>query len=299
MNNRDLEITLLEQLPPWYREILDYQEMCKTEQAQFDLLSQEINAVADNFFIQTMDLDAVSMWEAVLRITPDLTTENLAFRRSRILLRLSTRPPFTMEFLRRKLDEIIGPGNWTAYVDYPNYTLYIETEGTERSYQVELSTTIGRIKPAHIAYIYTPIYRDIGLVLSETVERADVRWHYILGSWAIGKYPFCTITNREVVKMPGTASIQPLLLSDTASFIASDIAAVRLNSTVTINTLNKSVEGNTLTLTYPVQQSQATTITSVDLLDKGGNVLTSSTVYVLIGTDGVQMKHTIPVKEGV
>ena len=127
MNNPDLNIDLLEQLPPWYREVLDYQEICRTEQQEFDALAQEITSVGDNFFFQTMNLSAVEMWENIFGIVPNPETEDLAFRRFRILNRVSSRPPYTMAFLSQKLDEIIGPGNWTVRMDYANYTLYIES----------------------------------------------------------------------------------------------------------------------------------------------------------------------------
>ena len=58
----DLDVNLLEQLPPWYRKVLDYQEICQTEQAAFDALALEIVCVADNFFLQTMDSATVSGW---------------------------------------------------------------------------------------------------------------------------------------------------------------------------------------------------------------------------------------------
>ena len=56
MNPIELDTQLCQQLPPWYREVLDYQQLCQTETAQFEALAQEITGVADNFFFQTMDL---------------------------------------------------------------------------------------------------------------------------------------------------------------------------------------------------------------------------------------------------
>ena len=95
----DLDRDLLSLLPPWYREILDYQEICQTEEAQLDALAAEITGVADNFFFQTMDAAAVSQWEQIFGIVPNLSTEDLSFRRARLLNRISTRPPYTLGFL--------------------------------------------------------------------------------------------------------------------------------------------------------------------------------------------------------
>ena len=108
MNPIELDTSLLSLLPPWYREVLDYQQICLTEQQQFEALAEEIVGVADNFFFQTMDERAVGMWEQVFRIVPNPQVESLAFRRTRVLNRISTRPPYTLGFLYQKLDELIA-----------------------------------------------------------------------------------------------------------------------------------------------------------------------------------------------
>lgn len=165
----DLDRDLLSLLPHWYREILDYQEICQTEEAQLDALAAEITGVADNFFFQTMDAAAVSQWEQIFGIVPNLSTEDLSFRRARLLNRISTRPPYTLGFLYQKLDELIGPGAWQVTMDYPNYTLYVESSAQDQQYATEVAYTIGHIKPAHIVYINRPFLQE-GLFLSETVE---------------------------------------------------------------------------------------------------------------------------------
>lgn len=297
MNPIELDTGLLALLPPWYREVLDYQELCRTETAQFEALADEIIGVADNFFFQTMDEGAVSMWEQVFQIVPNPSTESLDFRRARVLNRITTRPPYTLGFLYQKLDELIGPGEWTVTVDYPNYTLYIESAAQNQNYATELAFTINRIKPAHIVWINSPFVRT-GLLLSETISSAQRTYNYKLGSWELGLLPFATDGPEGVIKMPETPSIRQALLTGVANFVSGDVASARVNGTIPIADLAKSVEGAELTVTYTVLPSQTTEITSLELLDGEGNVLTSSTVYIPVTTN-VVMKHIIPVAEGV
>ena len=297
MNNLELDYEMLELLPPWYREVLDYQQICQTEQQFFEALAQEINAVADNFFFQTMDAGAVSQWEQILGITPNLTTESLQFRQARLVNRISTRPPYTVRFLYEKLDELIGPGQWTVTMDYPNYTLYVESSAENQRYATEVAYTINAIKPAHIVYANTP-YVQTGLLLSETIELYQRQWNYNLGGWGLGVLPFASDISKGVIKMPATPSIQQTLLTGTANFVSEDIASARINGSVVISDLEKTVSGSTLTVTYTVPQDQATEVTLAELLDSDGNVLTSSTVYVPVESNTV-MKHIIPAAEGV
>ena len=297
MNPIELDTQLCKQLPPWYREVLDYQQICQTETAQFEALAQEITGVAENFFFQTMGLSGVEMWEQIFHIVPNPQTEDVDFRRYRVLNRITTKPPYTLGFLYQKLDELIGPGLWEVNVDYPNYTLYIESSAQNQNYAQEVAFTINQIKPAHIIYVNTPFIQS-GLLLSEQIERLNRAYNYKLGLWALGQLPFATDQDNEVVKLPETPSIQEALLTGVANFVSGDVASARINGTIPITSLNKSVEGSILTITYTVASSQTTEITSVELLDGEGNVLTSSTVYVPVGST-VVMKHTIPVAEGV
>ena len=297
MNKYELDTDMLSLLPPWYREILDYQEICKTEKEQFDALAAEITTVADNFFTQTMDAGAVSQWEQIFKITPDPATETLEFRRARIQNRLSTRPPFTLAFLYQKLDELIGPNKWTVRVDYANYTLYIESSAEDQSYATEVAYTLNSIKPAHIVYYNSP-YVQNGLLLAETIEFSKNVYNYRLGAWGLGILPFASETEHEVIKMATTPSITEALLADTADFISSDVASARINGTISITNITKAVDGNVLSVTYSVSPSMTSAITKIELLDASGVVLTASTLYVPVaGT--IVMKHKIPVAEGV
>lgn len=298
MNNLELDYLPCEQLPPWYREVLDYQQMCNTIGAQFALLAEEINRVADNFFLQTMDLETVQMWEGIFRIVANPATESLQFRRDRIINRISMRPPFTLRFLYQKLDELIGPGLWNVTVDYPNYALYIESNVDGQGYSQELIYTINHIKPAHITFINSPVAMS-GVVLSERVSEISYTWNYVLnGQWLLGQEPFADEEEVQVIKLPQTPSIQSALLTGIADFVSGDVAAARLNGSIMVENINKSVSGSTLTITYQVTQAMTTEITQVELLAADGTVLTSMSAYVPV-TETAVIKHVIPVQEGI
>lgn len=288
---------MLSLLPPWYRDVLDYQQICQTEQDQIEALAQEIGAVADNFFFQTMDASSVAQWEQIFKIVPNPAAETLAFRQARLINRVSTRPPFTIWFLQEKLDELIGPGQWTVSMDYPNYTLYIESSAENQQYATEVAYTVNTIKPAHIVFINTP-YVQTSLALSESIELSQLVYNYRLGAWGLGLHPFAQEQSEGVIKLPTTPSIQPALLAGTANFVSGDIASARVNGTVMISDINKTVSGSTLTVTYSVPAESISEIDRLELLDADGNVLTSSTVYVPVEASTI-LKHIIPVAEGV
>lgn len=295
----ELDTSLMNQLPDWFQQIPDFVELINAEQPSFNTVADEIIAIADNFYFQTMDASAVAQWEEIFDIVANPSTETLEFRQDRVLNRISTKPPFTLAFLYQKLDELIGPNQWTVTVDYPNYTLYIESSAQNQSYATEVAFTINRIKPAHIVYINKPFVKTV-LLLSETISLSQVKYNYNLGGWGLGLLPFANETSLGVIKTATTPSIQQQLLNDVATYTSGDIASAQINGNIAISSISKSVSGSTCTVTYTVLPSQAAEITSVSLLDSDGNALTTSNIYVPISEEsGVVMTHVIPVAEGV
>jgi hypothetical protein len=293
-----LDTDLLRYLPYWFRRILDFQEICKTESAQMEALAAAINAVADNFFFQTMDEGAVSTWEKIFGIVPNPQTETLDFRRQRVLNRVSMQPPFTLGFLYQKLDQIIGKGKYEIHVDYPNYTLYILSSAENQSYATEVSYTVGRIKPAHIVFINQPFVAN-KLTLGETVALSALVWQYRLGSWGLGLTPFVLTEDKEVVVVPSNYSVQQELLEDTAKAIPPNVTSARINGSIVISSLDRTTVGNVAQVQYTVTAEQTSLVTQIELLDSDGNVLTTSPVYVPVTEPAIfTHKIQVDVKEG-
>lgn len=299
----NFDTELLKLLPPWYREVAEYQQICNAEAQQLQTAALVTQGIAGNFYFQTMNLAGVQMWEQIFNITPNPATETLAFRRARVLNRISMRPPYTLGFLYQKLDELVGPGLWSVEVDYANYALTIEAGAEDQSYWQELAYTVNHIKPAHITYISRPLIRT-GILMSEEVRSAHFEWNYYLGSWALGAEPFADETDVEVVKTANINSIQPAMLNGVANFTSGDVAYVQINGGIDIGTINKAVTlaqyvggAATLTVSYNVTTTMTDAVTSVALMDADGNALTSMSVYVPV-TETVNLQHTILIQEG-
>ena len=285
-------------LPPWYREVFDYQAINGALEPLLEDAQGFLEQVLLNFFPQTMDVGVVELWENALHIVPDPSYEDLDFRRVRIINRISTKPPYTLAFLYQKLDELIGPGLWSVDIDYPNYTLYIESNAQDQAYSQEVEFTVNRIKPAHITYIHR------GVIITDIFVGEHVgytiwgNWNYHLGQWYLGQKPFAEIKEQGVLKMPNQTSVQPAMLELLAGYTAADVAAVRINGTTSVQNFSKSVVNNVLTVMYSVTPAMASTITQAELLAADGTVLFKAQNIYLAVTDKVRVKHTVTIKEG-
>lgn len=290
------ETNICKYYPHWFRRILDFQYLCRSEGEELRYLAEAMDQIHKNLFVQTMDEGTTAQWEAILRIlsTPE---ESLEFRRLRVLNRLALRPPFTLIFLREKLDLLFGPGNYQVEVDYPNYTLYIEASVDAQQYFSEVSALLGIVKPCHIVYIARPRI-DAGIKLAERVVSGKLTYNYVLGTWALGQKPFVSYLEQEVLKMEATASIRPALLEQTASFVAADVHAARVNGSLTITALTRDTVGNVGSVSYSLRRDQVQTVEQVELLDKNGNILTSSAVHLSLLEEVTSLRHSFTVKEG-
>lgn len=284
-------------VPAFYKGVVEMEDIIGAEQIEMDIARREMTAAFANTFVLTADEVGILMFENMLNIAANTYTEDLEFRRQRVLNRLSMSPPFTYRFLKQKLDQIIGVGAWTAYIDFENYTLYVESSATNQNWYHEVEFTINRIKPCNMVFINVP-RTSVTLSIGEEISHKKVTFMYRLGSWRLGEYPFLIYQEGGIIKMSNNKSVQQALLNDTANFVSAEISHVLLNDTILISEFDvKQVSENILTIEYKVTPNMVDIITDIKLIKADNTVLTRSAVYVPI-TQPVINKHTITVKEG-
>jgi hypothetical protein len=287
-------------LPKIYENILEFDNLMEAENELFNNLNLETNKVKNNQYVLTADLDGIKLYEQMLDIIANPAIEDIEFRRKRIINRLSMTPPFTMRSLYGMLDQIIGRDRWTAYLDFDNYTLYIESAADNQMWYHEILVTVNKLKPANIVFINKPlVYKEIRA--GESINLTQINFNYRLGtSWVLGLKPFTSLDDMGVIKMASVPSIKQDLLNRMATFTASDIAEVRINGTFMVPAfITKAAVNNLITVEYEISETDGIPeITQIELLDSVGTVLTDSAVYVPI-LERVILKHNILIKEGV
>lgn len=287
-------------LPRIYKNILEFDKLIETENELFNSINSETNKVKDNQYVLTADLDGIIMYEQMLEIIANPAIEDIEFRKNRIINRLSMTLPFTFRFLKQRLDEIIGKDRWKAYLDFDNYTLYVESSAVNQIWYHEVLVTVNKLKPANIVFINKPLIVEY-ILISEKINLSEVIFNYKLGtSWVLGLKPFTSLDDMGVIKVATTPSIKQDLLNHMATFTASDIADVRINGTFMVPALvTKAAVNNLVTVEYEISETDGIPeITQIELLDSVGTVLADSAVYVPV-LERVILKHNILIKEGV
>lgn len=287
-------------LPNIYKGVLETDELISTEDLLFQDLNSETEKVRNNQFVLTSDIDGIEQYEKMLNIIPNPSTEGIQFRVDRIINRLSMFPPFTFPSLKKKLDEIIGVGKWEAYMDYANYTLYLESSAVNQIWFHEILVTINKLKPVNIVFRNKP-FVAAKIRVSENINLTQISFNYRVGTtWVLGQKPFTSLENMGAIKMANVPSIKQEMLNGIAEFTSVDIAKVRINESLIITDfIIKESTQNIVTVEYQIALgSGITEVTKIELLDAMDNVLTESLVYVPI-LESIILKHTIQIKEGV
>ena len=250
----------------------------------------------------------------MLHIIADPVNETLEFRRQRVLNRLSMSPPFTTIFLRQRLDEILGVGQYVMLFGsdgvgpgevIPPFTVIVESAVNNFQWYEELAITIGKIKPANIVYITRPLIAN-ALVNGEVLQYSEMGWNYRLnGSWNLGEKPFASLTEKGVIKMATTQSLKKALFETMGDAAMGAVNKVVLNGTYEITSFTmfeiSTLDDNqcVLTIRYTVPVTSGLgNITRVEVVNSDSQLLSQSNVYVPLIQD-IELKHTLTIKEGI
>lgn len=190
-------MTLKQYLPSWYDGVIEFGVFLGIEDDLMKEVSQNIERVKSNQWIQTADEFTISIHEAVFHIIANPEVEDLDFRRQRLFNRMQATPPFTLNYLRTQLDKIFGTGNYTLRLDKDRYQLFLETSASNANYFYESKTIVEKLKPANIVFLQLPVHTEsIDLIESASVK--DITY-FKIGVGRIGESLYIEGYEREVV----------------------------------------------------------------------------------------------------
>lgn len=138
--------------PHIYNKNVEMQNILETEQAEFDTLETKIKTMFLNTFPKTANIEGIYKFEKLFGIVPSPSTESLQFRQERIINRLSNFPPFTEEYLKEVLDNILGKNMYEFVIDYETYTIDISALEPGSGWVGELTKTLEKIIPVNMVW---------------------------------------------------------------------------------------------------------------------------------------------------
>ncbi|MEK4712230.1 putative phage tail protein [Sporosarcina sp. FSL K6-5500] len=141
---------VMDELPAYYRDIKEFQELTRVQSKQLDSLDGAIQQFEDDQFILTSSEPAIYRREKEFNILPDRTTETLDFRKRRLLGRMMQKAPFTFRYMVQQLDELVGKNQYIISIDVTNYWLEVLVTVESQSYYKEAAELLERTVPLNL-----------------------------------------------------------------------------------------------------------------------------------------------------
>lgn len=158
---------LLKSLPPFLREILEFQEICRGEQEEFDRAHSGVMELLHNQFAATAEEWGLSRLEKIAGIRPKAGA-SLAERRFALQARTMEQRPTTELFLRRKLAALCGENGYTLEVRHSEYLLRVRLALASKSNEGAVRELIGWVKPANMGADIDLLYNRYGSMAGKT-----------------------------------------------------------------------------------------------------------------------------------
>lgn len=163
-------------LPAWYDGIYEMQVLMDIETDLLQELLNHIKSLQSNQYISTADSQTIAMYEQMLRITVE-PSDSLELRRFRVLTRIASQKPYTLNYLQELLSSFGGFAELTMF--YDEYRLLAEINFERPGQLSEVDYLFRAIVPANILteinnrlnFVSPPTtqYIGAGMVVTEMV----------------------------------------------------------------------------------------------------------------------------------
>ena len=142
-------MSLIDYLPEFLQEIKEYKEIMSAEDIETNDLKERISNLTEEVSIINATEYGIRRYERILGIKENASL-NLEERRLIIKNLFLNRAPFTVKWLKNKLEAICGKENYDILIDYHNFSInvqigYLFEEATE-----ELRKDLINIIPANL-----------------------------------------------------------------------------------------------------------------------------------------------------
>lgn len=137
-------------LPKVLRDIIEFQIVNSDLDVELGLLENYIKGINTETIVQTASIYGIEKWEKILGIIPD-DTDSLETRRFRINNILTSKLPYTVRWLQKKLSEITGSTTgWTLNINNNDYTITIILSGLDTDLMLEVEKQLRNAIPANM-----------------------------------------------------------------------------------------------------------------------------------------------------
>lgn len=142
-------MSILKYVPDVLKEIIEIQEICKTEDEELKNIKNIIGSAFEETIVTSASEYGIERYENIYKILSQ-PTDTLESRRKKIIYKTTNRLPYSMYWLYEKLDSIAGENNYTLIIDYDNFDLLVNVSGISTEELNELKKELKFILPVNL-----------------------------------------------------------------------------------------------------------------------------------------------------
>lgn len=163
------EVDLLSYQSNIIQQIREFKVLSKVENPQHEYVWQAVEDAINDQFATTLTDNGCKRWESIMDIHK-LDTDDLDFRRFRILSRLNEQLPYSYRMLELQLRTLCGDDGYTMTLRNNEYTLVVKIALASKNKYSDVNFTLRKYVPANIIIDVSLMYNTYEVLSQFTHE---------------------------------------------------------------------------------------------------------------------------------
>lgn len=139
------------------QEIREFKVLSEVESPKHEAVWQAVEDALNDQFANTLTTNGCKRWESIMEIEAK-DTDDIDFRRFRILSRLNEQLPYTYRVLALQLKTLCGDDGYIMELQNANYKLIVKVALEAKNQYNDVNKTLRRYVPANIVIDLSLLY---------------------------------------------------------------------------------------------------------------------------------------------
>lgn len=173
------EVDLLSYQSNIIQQIREFKVLSEVENPKLECVWQAVEDAINDQFATTLTDNGCKRWESIMEIKAK-DTDDLEFRRFRILSKLNEQLPYSYRMLELQLRTLCGDDGYTMELRNNEYTLVVKIALTSKNKYSDVETTMRKYVPANIVIDVSLMYNTYDVLSQFTHEQLASFTYYKL-----------------------------------------------------------------------------------------------------------------------
>lgn len=164
------EVDLLSYQSKIIQQIREFKVLSEVENPKLTYVWQAVEDAINDQFATTLTDNGCKRWESIMEINAK-DTDDLDYRRFRILSKLNEQLPYTYRMLELQLRTLCGDDGYTLVLRNNEYTLVVKIALTSKNKYSDVESTLRKYVPANIVIDVSLMYNTHEVIATFTHEQ--------------------------------------------------------------------------------------------------------------------------------